>query len=202
MTASASTRRPVARSPLRTPEPDTEALADAEVVVEDLSLLAKAVVRCDDEAAARSALGTRFGRSARLGAWLVAGSGPGEWTVLAPADTRPRLDDQLRGRLAGIQALTTVVDVTHGRALVRLRGPRVRELLARVTAFDLDDRYVPDGAAWRTLVAAVVTDMVRDDVAGHPSYLLHCERSSGRYLADTLLACGAGFRAVLTAGRW
>jgi hypothetical protein len=40
-------------------------------------------------------------------------------------------------------------------------------------------------------VAALVTDVVRDDVAGVRSYLLHCERSSGQYLADTLLAAGA-----------
>jgi heterotetrameric sarcosine oxidase gamma subunit len=182
---------------MRAPEPDPLALEDAGVVVEDLSLLAKAVVRCDDEAAARTALGTRFGRTARLDGWLVAGSGPNEWTVLAPADTHPSLAEQLRDRLAHIAALTTVVDITHGRALVRLRGPRVGELLSRVTSFDLDDRYVPDGAAWRTWVAAVVTDLVRDDIDGRPSYLLHCERSSGRYLADTLLAAGGDLRTVL-----
>jgi heterotetrameric sarcosine oxidase gamma subunit len=193
---------PAASSPLGAPDPAPQALADAGVVVEDLSLLAKAVVRCNDETAARAALGTRFGRSTRLGVWLVAGSGPGEWTVLAPADTRLGLADQLRGQLSRIEAFTSVVDITHGRALVRLRGPRVRELLARVTAFDLDDRYVPDGAAWRTWVAAVVTDLIRDDLAGQPSYLLHCERSSGRYLADALLAAGADLPAVLAQGAW
>ena len=72
-------------------------------------------------------------------------------------------------------------------------------MLRRLTAFDLDDRFVPDGAAWRTSVAGVVTDLVRDDDGGPPSYLLHCERSSGRYLVDTVLAAGADLGAVLDA---
>jgi sarcosine oxidase gamma subunit len=61
-----------------------------------------------------------------------------------------------------------------------------------VCALDLSDDAVPDGAALRTSVAALVTDVVRDDVEGVRSYLLHCERSSGQYLADVLLAAGAG----------
>jgi glycine cleavage system aminomethyltransferase T len=42
--------------------------------------------------------------------------------------------------------------------------------------------------------------VVRDDVAGSPSYLLHCERSSGRYLLDTLLAAGEDLGAQLQDG--
>ena len=39
----------------------------------------------------------------------------------------------------------------------------------------------------------MATDIVRDDRAGRPSYLLHCERSSGRYLYEVLLDAGAGY---------
>ena len=42
-------------------------------------------------------------------------------------------------------------------------------------------------------MAGVATDVVRDDVAGTRSYLLHCERSSGQYLFDSLLDSGAEF---------
>jgi hypothetical protein len=43
-------------------------------------------------------------------------------------------------------------------------------------------------------VARVVTDVVRDDLLdGTRSYLLHCERSSGQYLAECLLDAGAEF---------
>ncbi len=96
--------------------------------------------------------------------------------------------------------LTTVMDLTHGRALMRVDGVAALDLLRRVTAVDLDDRFVPQGAALRTSLARVVTDVVRDDVAGRPSYLLHCERSSGRYLVQSMLAAGADFGAQLVAG--
>ncbi|HEV8055918.1 MAG TPA: hypothetical protein VGP51_05480, partial [Nocardioidaceae bacterium] len=60
-------------------------------------------------------------------------------------------------------------------------------------AVDLDDKVCPDGAALRTAVARVATDLVRDDLAGTRSYLLHCERSSGQYLFDSLLDAGDEF---------
>ncbi len=55
---------------------------------------------------------------------------------------------------------------------------------------DLSEMATPDGAAFRSSVAALATDVVRDDVAGARSYLLHCERSSGQYLFDALLTAG------------
>jgi sarcosine oxidase gamma subunit len=80
---------------------------------------------------------------------------------------------------------------------VRLCGARSADLLAKVCGIDLADDVVPDGAAFRTSVAKLITDVVRDDVnddAGRVrSYLLHCERSSGQYLADALLDAGAEF---------
>ncbi len=33
--------------------------------------------------------------------------------------------------------------------------------------------------------------VVRDDLTGIPSYLLHCERSSGQYLFDALIEAGS-----------
>jgi len=163
----------------------------------DLSSVTKMAVRAPHGGAVAAALGTRFGRIGRIvrdahGA-LVVGSGPGEWLVLDV----PGAQDALRSRLVELVAATgefaSVVDLTHGRALVRLRGQRSADLLAKVCAIDLADDVVPDGAALRTSVAAVVTDIVRDDRGGVPSYLLHCERSSGQFLADALLDAGAEF---------
>jgi sarcosine oxidase gamma subunit len=66
-------------------------------------------------------------------------------------------------------------------------------VLAAVCGIDLSDRFSPDGTAFRSAVAAVATDVIRDDVAGVRSYLLHCERSSGRYLFDALVSAGHDF---------
>ena len=89
--------------------------------------------------------------------------------------------------------LVTVVDLTHGRALIRLTGARSADVLAKETSVDLSDNVRRDGVALRTAVAGLATDIVRDDQAGVPSYLVHCERSSGQYLFDSLLDAGDEF---------
>jgi heterotetrameric sarcosine oxidase gamma subunit len=86
-----------------------------------------------------------------------------------------------------------VVDVSHGRALVRLTGEQAPAMLAKVCAIDLRDRVTPNGTAFRSSVVKLVTDVVRDDQDGVRSYLLHCERSSGQYFFDALLDAGAEF---------
>jgi heterotetrameric sarcosine oxidase gamma subunit len=113
-------------------------------------------------------LGVPFGGAVRdqAGA-LLAGSGPGEWLLLAPpgqtAAAAARLEG-LAGRAGG--ELVSVVDLTHGRVLLRLTGPAAAGVLAAVCGIDLSDRFTPDGTAFRSAVAAVATDVIRDDVAG------------------------------------
>jgi heterotetrameric sarcosine oxidase gamma subunit len=183
---------PVARSPIAPAEPvaimdgwEVSAIrADgAELTLTDCTPLAKVAV------ASRSAelRGVRFGRTAREeDGILVAGSGPGEWLLLG-----------LPGQAAALAVKAgpddTWVDLTHGRALIRLTGEKSTSVLAKLCAADLDDDLIPDGAALRTAVATVATDIIRDDVNGARSYLLHCERSVGQYLFDALLQAGAGY---------
>lgn len=179
--------------------------ASGDVALADLSGLAKVLVKGPAAGPATAELGTRMGTRFSRAAWdggrLVTGAAPGEWLVLGPRGTAGETVDRYRTELAGVSdELVTVTDLTHGRALLRVHGPSTRSLLRRLTALDLDDRFVPDGSALRTSVAGVVTDVVRDDVAGAASYLLHCERSSGRYLLDTLLAAGDDLGAQLEDG--
>ncbi len=65
--------------------------------------------------------------------------------------------------------------------------------MAKICAVDLRDAVTPNGAAFRTQVAHVVTDIVRDDLDGALSYLLQCDRSSGQFLFDALLDAGREF---------
>lgn len=173
-------------------------VSTARLTLRDESPLAKVAVRAPFTGAVRSALGVGFGRTTRtdvagVGQVLVVGAGPGEWVVLGPVGTGTRLLGDLHERLAASGEFASAVDITHGRALIRLRGPDARRTLAKVCGIDLDDRTTPDGSALRTSVARIVTDLVRDDVDGELSYLLHCERSSGQFLADMLLDAGAEF---------
>jgi heterotetrameric sarcosine oxidase gamma subunit len=171
--------------------------ASAPVVVADRSAMAKIHLRATDDQSVRSAVGARFGRAAWMGNRLVVGSGPDEWFIVGPPGHASEIADELEATVRGATSgPAVVVDLTHGRALLRLSGPQTMALLGRVTAVDLDDRLVPNGSALRTSVARVVTDLVRDDYEGHPSFLIHCERSSGRYLQQSLLAAGSNLGAV------
>jgi heterotetrameric sarcosine oxidase gamma subunit len=179
--------------------------ASGDVALADLSGLAKVLVKgptagpASDEMVA--VMGARFGRAAWDGDRLTTGAAPGEWLVIGPRGTADGTMDHYRTALEGVsEDLVTVMDLTHGRALLRVHGRSTLSLLRRLTALDLDDRFVPNGSALRTSVAGIVTDVVRDDLAGSPSYLLHCERSSGRYLLDTLIAAGEDLRAQLHDG--
>ena len=197
----------IARSPVRPVQPTVMAgwevtgrRSQAGLVLTDLTPLAKAGVRASFDGALARALGIPFGRAARDGdGALVIGSGPGEWLVLGPVGE----GRALRHRLEEIAAahvgteLVAVLDLTHGRALMRLTGTRAAVTLAKMCGIDLADASTPDGTAFRSSVAKLVTDVIRDDqqnAAGAvASYLLHCERSYGQYLFDSLLDAGAEF---------
>jgi heterotetrameric sarcosine oxidase gamma subunit len=191
---------PIARSPIR-PRPPVTVTAGWEVsgcraggdlTLTDCAPLAKVLLRAPGTGQVAGRLAVPFGRAARDRAGvLVTGSGPGEWLLLAPPGQAAGLAGRLEA-LAG-QApgeLVSVADLSHGRALMRLTGPRAAGVLSAVCGIDLSDASTPDGAAFRSAVAALATDVIRDDVAGVRSYLLHCERSSGQYLFDELLSAG------------
>jgi heterotetrameric sarcosine oxidase gamma subunit len=191
---------PVARSPISPAPPVTVEYgwevsarsSDADLRIMDCTPLAKVLVRAAADGGVARALGVPFGRAARdEHGTLVVGSGPGEWLLLDPPGTAA----EVAGRVEEMpdEGLVSVFDATHGRALVRLTGEQAPDMLAKVCGIDFSDEVTPDGAAFRSSVAKLVTDVVRDDLDGERSYLLHCERSSGQYLFDALLDAGDEF---------
>ena len=224
---------PLARSPVAASPATVVAgwevcarVSTAALTLSDETPLAKVLVRAPFAGAGRDALGVGFGRTLRTelgsaGEVLLVGSAPGEWLALGAPGTATALRAALEERLAGTGEFTSVLDLTHGRALLRLEGAAAPVVLAGVCGIDLADHVTPDGTALRTSVAAVVTDIVRDDRRIGPqrdgaaapgandgvrSYLLHCERSSGQYLCDALLDAGSasgievtGFRGIASA---
>jgi heterotetrameric sarcosine oxidase gamma subunit len=201
------TREPLARSPIAAAPPlavvsgwqVSTATTTAALQLSDRSQLAKVAVRAELETGTSGRLGVLFGRTARRGdGVLVVGSGPGEWLLLGAPGAAPALLAEF-GDLAGSGTgrLVSVVDLTHGRALMRLTGADAARALSRVCAIDLRDRALANCRALRTLLAKLAVDLIRDDVgageAAVPSYLLHCERSSGQYLFDRLLDAGSEF---------
>jgi heterotetrameric sarcosine oxidase gamma subunit len=195
--------RPLARSPIPPRQPVTVTAgwevsgcrAGGELTVTDCTPLAKVLLRAPVGGHMAGELAVPFGRAARDQAGiLVVGSGPGEWLLIAP----PGQAADLVARYGNVATrlrdeAVSIIDLTHGRALMRLTGSQAAEVLSAVCAIDLSESVTPDGAAFRSSVAALATDVIRDDLAGVRSYLLHCERSSGLYLFDSVLSAGREF---------
>ncbi|MBA3953537.1 MAG: hypothetical protein H0X57_16865 [Rubrobacter sp.] len=191
---------PVARSPI-SPAPPVKVehgwevsarRTDADPRIMDCTPLAKVLVLASANGEVSRALGVPFGRAVRdEHGTLVVGSGPGEWLLLGP----PGASAAVAGRVEEVpnEEMASVFEVTHGRALMRITGAKTVDLLAKVCGIDLSEEVTPDGAAFRSSVAKLVTDIVRDARDGERSYLLHCERSSGQYLFDALIDAGGEF---------
>jgi heterotetrameric sarcosine oxidase gamma subunit len=191
---------PVARSPIAPAPPVTvehsweisTRHSDADLRIMDCTPLAKVLVRASTRGEVARSLGVPFGRAARNEhGTLVVGSGPGEWLLLASPGSAAEV--ARRAEEIPDKGLVSVFDATHGRALMRITGARAADLLAKVCGVDLSEEVTPDGAAFRSSVANLETDVVRDAQDGVRSYLLHCERSSGQYLFNVLLDAGGEF---------
>jgi heterotetrameric sarcosine oxidase gamma subunit len=187
---------PVARSPIA-PAPPVAMVDGWEVsqrrstgalTISDRTPWAKVLVHAAEDGPYSRTVAVGFGRAARGESVIEVGSGVGEWLLLGPIGAAEDLIARAAARTDA--ELVSVLDLTHGRALVRLTGERAPSVLARLCGIDLADAVTPNRTAFRSLVANVATDVVRDDVAGVRSYLLHCERASGQYLFDELLDAG------------
>ncbi|MCP5371367.1 MAG: sarcosine oxidase subunit gamma [Hyphomicrobiales bacterium] len=86
-----------------------------------------------------------------LALWL----GPTEWMVHVDADTCDALAAELTAAFAGLHA--AVVDVSDYYAVMRLGGPRARDVLAKGCPLDLHpDRFDVDHCAQTRFVASAI----------------------------------------------
>jgi heterotetrameric sarcosine oxidase gamma subunit len=158
----------------------------------DLSALAKVHVRSQPGGGVEHGLGVVFGRARRdYSGNLVIGEAPGEWLVLGPCGREPAILAGLDG--VGGETFTTVIDLTHGFALVRLTGGSAPAVFSKLCPVDLSPHTAPSGSAWRTSLAGIPVCIVRDDIVDEVSYLCYCERSFGQYLFDVIMDAGAEF---------
>ena len=189
---------PIARSPIMFDGPHevidgwevSTRTSDSALTIADESHLTKVVIRTAGAHPLIDAL-PPAGRTAQVGGTLRAGSAPGEWYLLSAGVTPDSLVAGLVFDAPG--AFASWVDVTHGRALMRITGTDTTKMLAKQCAVNLADSVTPNGAAFRTAIAGVTTDFIRDDRDSVVSYLIHCERSSGQYLFGVLIDAGTEF---------
>ena len=106
-----------------------------------------------DELAARIAerLGIELPRTPRVasaGGLSLAWAGPQQWLAKSETDRGAELEDRLRAELGSLAAIS---DQSGSRLLVRIEGPKVRDLLAHGLPIDLHPNAFKPGDVALTL---------------------------------------------------
>ncbi len=83
---------------------------------------------------------------------------PGQWFALGPA---PLSEEEVQALALRLKPKADIVDQSHGRVRILLRGPNARRVLAKGTALDLDPDVFPVGAAAPTLVGHIGAHITR-----------------------------------------
>ncbi len=93
-----------------------------------------------------AAPGSATGSNGARALWL----GPGRWQVSSATEPAAEFEDRLRQGLRGTSG--HLLDVSHARAVIRMSGPQVREVLAKGCPLDFDvDAFPPGGCCSSTL---------------------------------------------------
>ena len=111
--------------------------------------------------------------------------GPDQWL----AAQHPAPKDGMEARLAPLVGLAALVDQSHGRTLLALTGPRVRDALAKGVPIDLHPRAFRPGDAASTLIAHIPVHLWQVD--DRPSYEFAIARSLAQSFWQWLTAAAA-----------
>jgi heterotetrameric sarcosine oxidase gamma subunit len=88
------------------------------------------------------------------------GYGPGQWLAVS----RSLANEVLAGELAAkLQGLASVSDQSGGRAVLRISGPRARDVLAKGLPIDLDPRAFPPSSAATSAISHIGVHVWQDD---------------------------------------
>ena len=129
--------------------------------------------------------------SARTGALTLLWLGPDECLVTMPAGEEQALGESLRQHLVGGHA--SVVDVTDGRTVIRVSGPRAPNLLAKGCTLDFHPRGFAAGLVKQSRLAQidVILHKIEDrEIAGGPVFDIYVARSYAAFLWDWLREAG------------
>lgn len=123
----------------------------------------------------------------------LVGYGPGQW--LAVSETFP--DDTLASDLAQhLKGLASISDQHGGRTVLRLSGPRARDVLAKGLPIDLHPRVFGPGRAATSTISLMGVQLWQVD--GAPSYDIALFRSVSESFWRWLTASAAQFGYEIT----
>lgn len=113
--------------------------------------LATVAVRKDQDDGLKARVREAYGLDLPEGSTLAQGkdvffigTGPGQWLAVSGTLQNEQLAEDLADRLKG---LASISDQSSGRAVIRVSGPRARDVLAKGLAIDLDPRVFGPGSA-------------------------------------------------------
>jgi heterotetrameric sarcosine oxidase gamma subunit len=115
-------------------------------------------------------------------------TGPAQWLAIGAGARADALVGRLRAELSG---LASISDQTDGRVLIRLRGPDVRNLLARGLPIDLHVSAFAPGHAGVTMLGQVGVYIWQVDA--QPTYDLAVPTSYAAYAWRWIVAAAAQF---------
>jgi methylglutamate dehydrogenase subunit D len=123
------------------------------VIIAERKDLGLATVACRkrQEDGLKASVGEAYGVKLPLNALVARGPevsfigyGPGQWLAVSETLQNDALARDLATRLMG---LASISDQSDGRAVIRVSGPRVPDVLAKGLPIDLDPRSFPRGSA-------------------------------------------------------
>jgi len=163
--------------------------------------LASVIARGGKRNALVSAVETTYGvtlpagpRRATRGAVTFSGTGPDQWIASAEAPEAANFAPRLRARIGLFAAVS---DQSDARLVLRLSGPRVRDVLAKGVPVDLHPKVFKTGDVATTLVAYIGAQVDMLDDA--PVYQLTVPRSMAGSFWSWLTASAAEFGYEVTA---
>ena len=141
-----------------------------------------------------NAVNTAFGvalpdgpRRATRGAVTFAGTGPDQWIASAEGSEAAGFAAKVRARIGPFAAVS---DQSDSRLVLRLSGPRVRDVLAKGVPIDLHPKVFKPGDVAVTLVAYIG---VQIDMLDEATYRLTAPRSMAGTLWSWLSASAGEF---------
>jgi len=119
---------------------------------------------------------------------VVVGCAPGQWFVLSEGTRSLTAVERLTDALAGI---ASVIDHSSGKVVMRVAGPRAREVLAKGCPIDLDARAFGPGSAATTEIAHMGCQLWQVDEV--PTFDLVVNRSLAKSFWAWLAASSAEY---------
>ena len=116
--------------------------------------------------------------------------GDDEFYVTTTTGGTGAMEQWMRWWLADWRLQAEIVNLSGGTAAVNLAGPRSREVMARLCAFDVSAQALPYLASVRGELAGVEAVILRIGFVGELSYEIHVPSAYGEHVWDAIMAAG------------